>query len=85
MDIHFTRHAIAKFKILKRHGVTLSKQKILTTIESPETIDSSRSPLLIAQSELDETHILRVVYKRQEGVIIVITFYPGRTSHYGKK
>jgi len=82
--IYFTKHAIEKFEILKRHKFSVSKEQIIETIENPEKIDHSRSPLLIAQRKFDKTHVLRVVYKQEEGLIKVITFYPGRSKQYEK-
>lgn len=80
--VHFTKHAIDKFEILARHGVSISKEKIIETVSSPDLIDRSKTPLLIAQSEIDQNHVLRVVYKVEQGVKIIITFYPGRKKQY---
>jgi len=84
MEVYFTKHASAKFGVLRRHGVKISRNKVVRTVKSPDTIDRSRLPLLIAQSNLDKSHVLRVVYKKDENLIIVITFYPGRKSQYEK-
>jgi hypothetical protein len=35
-------------------------------------------PLLIAQKAIDEKHVLRVVFKKENGIIKIITFYPAR-------
>lgn len=81
----FTKHANKKFKILKRHEFLVTKRQVLETLEHPEIIDYSRFPLSIAQRQIDREHVLRVVYKKEEEVIKVITFYPGRKEHYEKK
>jgi len=83
--IKFTRHAQQKFRILKVHDFQISKKKVIEVINNPEEIDYSRSPLLIAQDKIDTEHVLRVVYKEQNGDKIVITFYPGRIKQYAKK
>jgi len=80
--IYFTKHALEKFEILKRHNFYVSKEQVLETITNPEKIDYSRSPLLIAQRKFDATHVFRVVYKKEEGLIKIITFYPGRRKKY---
>lgn len=67
--IFFTKHAEHKFEILKRHGVDISRDKVIETLEKPDHIDRSRLPLLVAQTELDQTHVLRVVYKQEDGII----------------
>ena len=81
--IYFTRHAQNKFFILQKHGIFISKNQVKRTIENPEHIDYSRLPLLIAQSRIDTSHILRVVYKQESDAKKVITFYPGRIKQYG--
>jgi len=82
--IYFTKHAEEKFEILKRHKFYVSKKQVQETIENYEKIDYSRSPLLIAQRKFDKNHVLRVVYKQEEGLIKIITFYPGRSKQYEK-
>lgn len=82
--IYFTKHALKKFEILKRHNFHVSKKQILKIITHPEIIDYSRMPLLIAQGKFDRIHVLRVVYKQEGEIIKVITFYPGRSKQYEK-
>lgn len=78
----FTKHAENKFEILKRHKFLISKKQVIKTLDYPDLIDKSRSPLLIAQRKIDLNYVLRVVYKQEFGVIKVITFYPGRRKQY---
>ena len=85
MDIHFTKHANEKFEVLSRHGVIISKKKVVDTVENPETVDYKRFPLLIAQSSLGKNRVLRVVYENKKNYIIIITFYPGKKAQYEKK
>ena len=80
----FTKHAENKFEILKRHKFPISKKRVINTVENPELIDKSRLPLLIAQRKIDRNHVLRVVYKKEFGVIKIVTFYPGRRTQYEK-
>lgn len=83
--IVFTKHAKDKFEILKRHKFLVSEEQVLVAIAIPDLIDYSRNPLLIAQREIDKTHVLRVVYKQEGGIIKIITFYPGRIKQYENK
>lgn len=83
--IHFTKHAIEKFSILKERGFVVSRNDIVATVTRPDIIDRSRYPLLIAQAPFDKNRVLRVVYKEEYGVKIIITFYPGRKNQYEKK
>ena len=85
MQVRFTAHANEKFAVLKRHGVSVSKRRVIQTVEKPDRIDYSRLPLLIAQKEFDRTRVLRVVYRKEGEMVVVITFYPRRKSQYEKK
>lgn len=83
--VRFTKHALEKFQILEAHGFKVTARAVERTVRMPELVDTSRLPLMIAQRNFDKTHVLRVVYKEEYGVRIVITFYPGRRSNYEKK
>ncbi len=82
--IIFTKHAEDKFAVLLRHKVKLSRSFVIKTVREPELIDRSRLPLLIAQRRFDANRVLRVVYKKEEDRLKIITFYPGRRSQYEK-
>ncbi len=83
--IHFTKHAREKFEILKEHKFEISRKQVIETINNPELIDRSRYPLLIAQKQINTSHVLRVVYKKENSNKIIITFYPGRTKQYEQR
>jgi len=85
MEIRFTKHAIDKFAILRRHGLIILKEKVIGTVEKPNFLDYSRFPLLIAQSDFDRNRVLRVVYKIVRQTMVIITFYPGKKSQYEKR
>lgn len=85
MEIRLTKHAKDKFALLKKHSFSVTKKQVTDTITDPDLIDHSRAPLHIAQKTIDDTHVLRVAYKREGNMKIIITFYPGRTSSYAKR
>ena len=76
--IVYTKHAEEKFRILKEQGFVVKKKMVEKVINSPDAVDYSQSPLLIAQKSIDEKHILKVVFKKENGIIKIITFYPMR-------
>lgn len=82
--IHFTKHANEKLRILKKHKFKITKNQVIKTVKNPELIDHSRHPLIIAQRKISTTHVLRVVYKKENTDKIIITFYPGRKKQYAK-
>ncbi|GIW67138.1 MAG: hypothetical protein KatS3mg096_006 [Candidatus Parcubacteria bacterium] len=85
MKIKFTKHAEDKFKILKEQGFIINLDQVIEALQKPESIDYSREPLLIAQKSIDDRHILRVVFTRENDIIKVITFYPARKRKLKKK
>jgi ribulose-5-phosphate 4-epimerase/fuculose-1-phosphate aldolase len=86
MDVRFTKHAREKFKVLQNHGVFIPETRVVETVLNPEFVDrETRAPLFVVQGTLDQSHVLRVVYRQEENVIVIITFYPGRMSQYGKR
>lgn len=86
MKIIFSKHALEdKFKILSEHNFDLKQKDIIEVIKNPDHLDrESDKPKVIASKEIDEKHILRVVYKLEDGIIKIITFYPAEKGRYYK-
>ena len=84
MKIIYTKHAaIDKFNMLKKHKFKVSKSFIQKVIKDPDHEDrESDKPKIIASKEIDQKHVLRVVYKHQGDIITVITFYPAEKERY---
>lgn len=83
VNIVFTKHALKKFIDLTKLKIYISKSQILNILEKPMLIDEvSDFPSKIATGMLDKTHILRIVYREEDGTIVVITFYPGKKERY---
>lgn len=82
--IVFTKHAlIDKFAEFKSHNFDLTQNDVIAAIKNPENIDKeSDSPKIIASKTFDRKHILRVVYKIENDIIKVITFYPAEKGRY---
>ncbi len=73
--ITFTKHALNKFEILNRHNCFITKDEVLNILTTPNKVDTSNAPLLMAEGASDDKTI-RVVYKEGLGVQSVLTFYP---------
>lgn len=83
MRIVFTNHAEKKLKDLEKLGVNVKKSLIENVLRNPLHIDSeSDPPNKIASGKLDENHLLRVVFREENDIIIVITFYPAKKGRY---
>lgn len=74
--------------MLKRHRFkpSITRQFIKLVILNPEHIDGeSDFPKVIASRSIDSKHILRVVYRRENDIILIITFYPAEQGRYYEK
>lgn len=68
--IYFTKYAENKFDILNKHKVFFTREQIEDTIATPQKT-GKKNGHLAAQREG-----IRVIYKKEAGVIKIITFYP---------
>ena len=83
MDIIYTNHAKAKFKVLERHGFTVTEAQVADTVLNPDRVIAEKGEeRVIAQRSISDTHVLRVIYRQEGKDSIVITFYPGRRERY---
>jgi len=80
--IRFTRHALEKFKVLKYYGFEISKKQVLESVSNPTRLDQKDNQYF-ATNPLNTKHVLRVVYEKRKGYLVVITFYPVRRERYG--
>jgi len=62
--IVYTKHAEEKFRILKEQGFIVKKKMVEKVINSPDALDYSQSPLLIAQKSIDEKHMRKKKLKK---------------------
>lgn len=76
MQTFFTKHALDKLAVLERHRCTVAKTQVEEALGAPDSVDDSRAPLFFAEKSLSPTHALRVAYKQENEVKMVITFYP---------
>lgn len=59
---------------------------MLERVQNPDRIEAGYGGRLVAQKELDVSHVLRVVYAEGEaGIKKVVTFYPGKKERYENK
>jgi hypothetical protein len=84
LNIKFSDHAISKFEILKAHGLSINKEFVIHAIDFAKKVEKGYKNRLVVQSKLDDNHVLRVVYEKFNNDILVITFYPARSSRYEK-
>ena len=83
MRFHFTHHAKEKIALIRKAGFSVTRKKVKQAILNPLWIEDRPDGTKIATTLLDEKHVLRVVFRREDDIIIVITCYPGRRKAYG--
>lgn len=68
--LYFTKYAEQKFEILNKHKVFFTREQIEDAVATPEKL-GRKAGLLTAKKDC-----LKVIYKKEAGVIKIITFYP---------
>ena len=82
MRFYFTKHAKEKFSKVKRAGFPLTKNQVKDTVQNPVRVENKPDDTFIATKILDSAYILRVVYREEDDIIVIITFYPARRKDY---
>lgn len=83
MKIIFTKHAKDKFKTHKLAGWKFLQRDIKEAVRNPyfTGAEEGRGVKFVLKS-LDKNHDLRVIYKEEDDIITVITFYPTEKARY---
>ena len=81
-NVRYTKHAVEKFEILKRHGFEVTREQVVKTVSEPDKLIPETSNRYIAQKRISKSHVLRVVYRHEGKHKVIITFYPGRKERY---
>ena len=79
-SISLSPHAKEKLKRLTMSGVT--EEKVIKTVQSPESVTSGYFGRKIAQSSLTDDLLLRVIYEEMNKSILVVTMYPAKRRRY---
>jgi hypothetical protein len=81
--IRFTKHALEKFEKSKIQGIKISPETIARAIHQPRYLEFN-PPYYTAHTKLGKNLIVRMVYTIENDSILIITFYPAKTSQYEK-
>lgn len=85
MKIVFTKHALGKFKTHLIAGWKFTRKDVKAVIKKPYFSETNlERGVKIALGQWDHTHDLRVIYKKEDDIIIVVTFYPTEKGRYLK-
>lgn len=83
MKILFTKHALEKFGSLALLGWKFEKEDVKQSLLDPDHFseDKERGVKIILK-EIDKNHNLRIVYREDDGIITIVTFYPCGKGRY---
>jgi hypothetical protein len=82
LEVRLTRHAVEKLRLLSKHGLKIRRELVEQSVLEPERVIEGLGGRSIAEKRLDEQHVLRVVFVKEENQIRVITLYPARRGRY---
>lgn len=68
--LYFTKYAEKKFDILNKHKVYFTREQIAEAIKLPDKTNKKGKYLSARKDGI------KVIYKREDEVIKIITFYP---------
>ena len=68
--------------MLKKHGFEINEKQIIDIIEKPDVRRKGKKDRFIVQSNVDDTHVMRVICEINSDNVKVITFYPARRERY---
>ncbi len=81
--IYYTKYAEKKFDILNKHGVFFTKEQIKDTLKVPDKTDVLSTNTDKNNFFSCEKNGIKVIYKKDSGITLVVTFYP--TKHNNKE
>ena len=81
VKVLYTPHAREKLARLARVGVT--ENEILRCVLEPQKTEQGLYGRRVAQADLTDKLVLRVVYDERDDNILIITVYPGEKRRYG--
>ncbi len=68
--IYFSKYAEQKFEILNKYKVFLRREQVEDAINLPDKVNKKGKYLAARKDDI------KVVYRKEAGIIKVITFYP---------
>lgn len=84
MKFVFTKHAAKdKLPMLKRFGWIVTKARVKKVIKNPRWSGLTKKGQKTAMDLVDKTHILRVIFRKENDIITVITLHIARRGKYG--
>ena len=82
MKVKLSDHVYDKLEILKERGFPIIENQVIDCLTNPDTILDGYRGRKIAQKNIDEKHLLRVVFEMKGDCLRAITVYPARRERY---
>jgi len=80
--VRLTAYARSKLSFLRTHGVHVEEADVIETVVEPDHVSRVRLGRWVAQRQMSERHLLRVIYEESLHERLVITVYPARRRRY---
>ena len=85
--VRITHHALERMELARRHGFAVTQELTIDVLLHPYQVVIEEGKRDIAQSPIDDTHLLRVAYETEnEGTddeaIVLVTVHIGGRSRY---
>lgn len=74
--VSFTAYANKKFDTLRRHGCVISRAVVEEAVRSATGGEPRDRTFFFAQKADENGQEVRVAYRKEAGVLRIITFYP---------
>jgi hypothetical protein len=74
-------HAFDRLADAQEDGYEIDEATVIDIVRRPQNVLAGHSGRLIAQSPIDDSHLIRVVFE-ENGEIIVVTVYPASRRRY---
>ena len=78
----FTKHSEEKLKTKAAKRLKITRQRILRLLDKPLIEEQLPKGIIRAVGVLDQVHTLCIVYKWENGIMKVITFFPAKKGRY---
>ncbi len=85
MRIIFTKHALGKFKHPSIIKLGIKRKHIKSALVDPDySAEIPERRVMFILKKIDADHDLRVIYRGNGAIIVIVTFYPSTRGRYEK-
>ena len=83
-EVRFSKHALERLEEIQAEGLPVTKQLVIQAIFEPDSLEIMTEDKRLAQKQISDHLLIRVVYRDFEAFILTITVHPGTRSRYEK-